>query len=1045
MSKIMHKMFKTAIIIAVMAVQMIFASQYNITRQGPNFYLNGQLFKVNGLRVSATLVSQEKVDELISYMDLYKSYGINALSVYFMGNRFSDFQAFNPDCTIKPIYLNRMAQIIEAADARGMVIMVGVLYWGTSTAKEGLNWGQSEMNQAVAYVAQWLDQNDYHNTMIDPDNEGMTGRNVSEMIAAAKAVAPNILMGYGRKSPPPLDNHDFNVHMGPTNDFTRPYFDGEFFLDDTPNGHGYWGMFSKQTWYHSGETYRNYSRNGRWVDYMKDQWLTEGKRQYDTRQGIMLAGTWLQCSSNEGVGGPFLHPGGRSEMTEEECDTDIDTIHPDAGILWWLEEMRDHVGGAWVPPPSATPTPTPTPTPYPDPRSHYSHPEDFSTSQGGDNCWYYQYYNGFTWINMNHNGSYWAGTKAWSRIYSTWMHPEIGQDVALIWESPASAVIDISGSVAKANTTCGDGVNVKILKNSTVLWEDTIAFDDAAGLTPDINNISVAQGDKVYFILNVNGNASCDAVNWQPFISVDIGSTPTPTATVTPTPTPVVTATPQWGRFEKEFTNTKSYSDPFRDVTLNVTYTRPDNSTVDFWGFHDGGTSWKIRMMPDVIGTWKYDATFSDGTAAGSGEFTVVKGDIPGMLANDETNPIWFGFKGGNHGLLKGFHIGDRFFADNANETNWSPTMRTEFLDWAASMGYNFFSVASHLLNRDQDSRGRGWETPYLWDANDEEPNPEEYDKMEAILNDLCSRKMMIYPFAGWFGQSADWPTDLADQELYIKYNLARIGPYWNILINVAGPEPIGAGKEGYYQDAMKEDDINRIGAQIKRLDPFGHLVGIHNKGGNDAFREEEWTGFVTLQGGARYDFDGINGFMRRNYVEGKPVYAQETFWPGNKFQGDYTPADEDIRKKAWVLHLSGVTSNFADMNGNSSSGFSGSMDPDDKFQNRHDMVKIANDWFGTIPFWRMSPDNGKASEGFCLAEDGVQYLVYMVEGKEVDVDVKSGETYNVKWIEPKNPSNETDQGTTTDGQNLTPPAGGDDWLLLLTAEGAGDFEAKKD
>jgi hypothetical protein len=61
----------------------------------------------------------------------------------------------------------------------------------------------------------------------------------------------------------------------------------------------------------------------------------------------MLASTWLQCAPAEGVGGPFTRPGGHSRI--ENVDLEIDQLHPDAGILWWLEYVKRRYG-PWVPP-----------------------------------------------------------------------------------------------------------------------------------------------------------------------------------------------------------------------------------------------------------------------------------------------------------------------------------------------------------------------------------------------------------------------------------------------------------------------------------------------------------------------------------------------------------------------------------------------------------------------------------------------------------------------------------------------------------------------
>ena len=162
--------------------------------------------------------------------------------------------------------------------------------------------------------------------------------------------------------------------------------------------------------------------------------------------------------------------------------------------------------------------------------------------------------------------------------------------------------------------------------------------------------------------------------------------------------------------------------------------------------------------MPDQTGTWEYKAGFSDGSPGSSGTFTCVDSDVPGMLFRDEVNPLWFGFKGGSHALIRSFHAGDKFFAANCPDST-----RRSFLDWAQDQGYNMLSIASHYLNRNSPGRGQGWDTPALWPLN-----ASEYGKLERILDDLSDRCIMVFPFAGFFGRHASFPTDHNDQERFI-------------------------------------------------------------------------------------------------------------------------------------------------------------------------------------------------------------------------------------------------------------------------------------
>ncbi len=473
----------------------------------------------------------------------------------------------------------------------------------------------------------------------------------------------------------------------------------------------------------------------------------------------------------------------------------------------------------------------------------------------------------------------------------------------------------------------------------------------------------------------------------------------------------------QWDRFEVIVPNAKSYANAYRDVRLSATFTKPDGGKVQFWGFYDGGTTWRLRFMPDQIGTWRYDATFSDGTRGVKGMFRCVASKLPGMIAADETNPLWFGFKGGQHILLRSLQVGDRFFAKN-----WSDDERKTFLDWAQQQGYNTLSIASHYLNRNAEGRGRGWETPALWPLD-----ASEYQRMERVLDDLARRRLIVFPFAGFLGRASNFPREPNEMELYLRYIIARLGASWNLLFNVGGPEP-----ELKNSPYLTRDEINRIGTLIRRLDVFGHLLTLHTPTGDNPVRNETWLSYVTLQGPKTFDRRVLSEGLLRNHA-GKPLYAQETLWSGNytvinRYGRDYT--DDDIRKNAYVINLSAAALNFADNQGDSSTGFSGTLKLSDRVQRRHDILKQVWDFLAALPFYRLSPRQDLVSTGFCLAAEGREYLVYLETGGTVQVQVQPG-TYAVQWSNARDTRDQRRGGTITNGTNLTAPDT-NDWLLHL-------------
>ncbi len=493
---------------------------------------------------------------------------------------------------------------------------------------------------------------------------------------------------------------------------------------------------------------------------------------------------------------------------------------------------------------------------------------------------------------------------------------------------------------------------------------------------------------------------------------------------------------PLWDRIDIPVQHNKSYKNPFWDVDLNVKCTRPDGSPLELHGFYNGDFTWVIRCMPDQIGTWTYTARFSDGSKAIDGQFECIESDVPGMISVYDKNPMWFGFRGGDAVLLRSLHIGDRFFANEANskypEIVWSDSLRSVFLDWAHSQGYNMLSIASFLLNRQADGRGLGWNTPDLWDAKNALPNPAEFDRMEKVLDDLAGHRMVVFPFAGFFGKNADWPIEPEMQEKYLTYVIARLAPYWNLLFSVAGPEPLLQNTTDQYQYAMEYEDINRLGELIKKLDPYDHLLTVHNRTDasetGDRFKDKDWYQYSTIQGPKTLDRAMLAEKTLMNHRSDKPYYAQETLWAGNKYHPDYGRGD--LRKNAIVLNMCAATINFADNQGNSSSGFSGSALLQDRDQEKHDIMKQVWDFMESIPFYEMRPAPELVDHGFCLANPGELYLVYFESPGTIMPALEDG-FYNVEWINARDMKNRRDGGQITAGELLKSPAEGD-WLCLV-------------
>ena len=302
--------------------------KYSVSVNNKQLLLNNIPLQVIGLRCSNALYSEETTQDLIDNLELYASYGINSVSVFFMGNRFGDIKGYHQDATLNPIYAQRMGKIIEAADSLGMVILVGCLYWGNSKAKwEG--WAQKEVNTAVRNTVSWLQEHDYRNVIVDPDNEGMgreqAGFDTRELILAGKEVSQSYVIGSNFMGTPPTEA-DVALHFS-DKDPNKPYIESEGTPMNAPGG--YWVSYSNEmdpgNYYRKGNRY-NYIRVGVYTEAMKEEQIRATREHLEKGYGYMLASTWLQAVPPLG---PNHHPGGSGSET-------------DPGIRWWLENIRQN-------------------------------------------------------------------------------------------------------------------------------------------------------------------------------------------------------------------------------------------------------------------------------------------------------------------------------------------------------------------------------------------------------------------------------------------------------------------------------------------------------------------------------------------------------------------------------------------------------------------------------------------------------------------------------------------------------------------------------
>jgi hypothetical protein len=152
----------------------------------------------------------------------------------------------------------------------------------------------------------------------------------------------------------------------------------------------------------------------------------------------------------------------------------------------------------------------------------------FSPTQGVNQWKYEEALEGASFREMRWDcGGYegrWVGS-GMATIGRMWMQPGAQSDVSRTLVAPATATLTISGSIRKdPSAENGHTIKARILHNDRQIWpasgwaEILPDFSKAAGYR--VEDLPVAQGDSVRFVLQHSGHLAQEAVIWNPTVIV---------------------------------------------------------------------------------------------------------------------------------------------------------------------------------------------------------------------------------------------------------------------------------------------------------------------------------------------------------------------------------------------------------------------------------------------------------------------------------------------------------------------------------------------
>ncbi len=299
---------------------------------------------------------------------------------------------------------------------------------------------------------------------------------------------------------------------------------------------------------------------------------------------------------------------------------------------------------------------------------------------------------------------------------------------------------------------------------------------------------------------------------------------------------------PRFGMLEQTFTQQRSYANPYVEVTANATFIQPGGRQRSIPLFWDGGTQWKVRFSPDVIGAWSWSVRSSDpGLNGAKGSFNCVPSINRGGIMAMKGYSYHFQYQDGTPYWLFGDTQWEAF-ADDPGQ-GLSASRMSQYFNLRAGQGFNYVHAEIIGLVRSSNIDARGQENPAFYDYRAETINPVYFHEVDTRLRQANSLGItmglfLMEPYCtvassidlAFKSDNNCWmsfPNEAARWR-YARYVVARYSAF-NVLFLITtewGPNPKPIDHDTSV--AM----FNRIGTEIQNHDPHHRLLGIHDDNG---------------------------------------------------------------------------------------------------------------------------------------------------------------------------------------------------------------------
>jgi len=342
----------------------------------------------------------------------------------------------------------------------------------------------------------------------------------------------------------------------------------------------------------------------------------------------------------------------------------------------------------------------------------------------------------------------------------------------------------------------------------------------------------------------------------------------------------------RWGIFEISM-NSPEDGNPFLNVQLSGQFQCNDR-VMEVDGFYDGDGIYRIRFMPDTIGTWGYVTKSNCSDLDGkTGEFICTEPSPKNYGPVYVNKTYHFAYADGTSYHQIGTtcyvwnHQGDALEEQTLATLKTAPFNKLRLCVFPKHYAYNKNEPPYHPFEHIDDG---GWDFTKF--------NPQFFRHLEKRVGDLMELGIeadiiLFHPYDRWGYATMDAETD----DRYLRYVVARLSAYRNVWWSMANEYDL--------MKAKTMEDWDRFFQIVQENDPYQHLRSVHNcRGFYD--HSKPWVTHQSIQSSA---LEKVREWREQHK---KPVVIDECRYEGNIPQGWGNISAEELVHRFWLGTMGG-------------------------------------------------------------------------------------------------------------------------------------------